>query len=306
MEKWYDMTSQDVVDIMHWNCLAWQQSTSSVTHFSTPNHETAPTKSIPFQHVTIPWTFVCAFYHQHCWVQIGFRHWTKLCSSWHTARWNGVYPIAHRQACDVSSLSDLLRAVRTDEIVILFSADGYGSFWQIIHNVWQKLPRSRGHSAKPAWPLGRELCQYEHNVSSNTSHSQTLTITFARSIPIPLFLCPSEGPSIMYVSTKIKKWVGGWMNVDFPKKSNVLVQKQKCGISNDVFSCGSGTVEIQVTVYCETEELQITDCSVCESRTAELRDIVYSLCGSETAELQVTGYSLCGGESARLKVKALV
>ena len=40
------------------------------------------------------------------------------------------------------------------------------------------------------------------------------------------------------------------MRVDFPKQSNVLVQKQKCGISNDVFSCGSGTAEIQVTVYC--------------------------------------------------------
>ena len=40
------------------------------------------------------------------------------------------------------------------------------------------------------------------------------------------------------------------MRVDFPKKSNVLVQKQKCGISNDVFSCGSGTAEIKVTVYC--------------------------------------------------------
>ena len=39
------------------------------------------------------------------------------------------------------------------------------------------------------------------------------------------------------------------MRVDFPKKSNVLMQKQKCGISNDVFSCGSGTAEIQVTVY---------------------------------------------------------
>ena len=40
------------------------------------------------------------------------------------------------------------------------------------------------------------------------------------------------------------------MRVDFPKKSNVLVQKQTCGISNDVFFCGSGTAEIQVTVYC--------------------------------------------------------
>ena len=38
------------------------------------------------------------------------------------------------------------------------------------------------------------------------------------------------------------------MRVDFPKKSNVLVQKQKCGISNDVFSCG--TAEIQVSAYC--------------------------------------------------------
>ena len=39
------------------------------------------------------------------------------------------------------------------------------------------------------------------------------------------------------------------MRVDFPKKNNVLVQKQKCGISNDVFSCESGTAEIQVTVH---------------------------------------------------------
>ena len=40
------------------------------------------------------------------------------------------------------------------------------------------------------------------------------------------------------------------MRVNFPKKRNVLVQKQKCGISNDVFSCRSGTAESQVTVYC--------------------------------------------------------
>ena len=96
------------------------------------------------------------------------------------------------------------------------------------------------------------------------------------------------------------------MRVDFPKKSNVLVQKQKCGISNDVFSCGSGTAEIQVKVYCAKLRNFVIDCSVCASRTAELRDIVYSLCGSETAELQVTGYSLCGGGTAGLKVKVLV
>ena len=46
------------------------------------------------------------------------------------------------------------------------------------------------------------------------------------------------------------------MRVDFPKKSNVLVQKQKCGISNDVFSCGNSSHSI----LCETEELQVTDC----------------------------------------------
>ena len=40
------------------------------------------------------------------------------------------------------------------------------------------------------------------------------------------------------------------MRVDFPKRRDVLVQNQKCGISNNVFSCGSGTAEIQVTVYC--------------------------------------------------------
>ena len=40
------------------------------------------------------------------------------------------------------------------------------------------------------------------------------------------------------------------MRVEFPKKSNVLVYKQKFGISNDIFSCGSGTAELQVTVYC--------------------------------------------------------
>ena len=60
------------------------------------------------------------------------------------------------------------------------------------------------------------------------------------------------------------------------------------------------------SISCETAELQVIDCSVCESRTAELQDVVYFLCGSETAELQVTEYYLCGGGTAGLKVKALV
>ena len=47
-------------------------------------------------------------------------------------------------------------------------------------------------------PLCRELCQYEHNVKSTyASRSQALTTTFVKSIPIPLFLCASEGPSFM-------------------------------------------------------------------------------------------------------------
>ena len=87
-----------------------------------------------------------------------------------------------------------------------------------------------------------------------------------------------------------------------------------------MFSCRSRSAEFQKTSFLAEAELRkfrsqyivrnwgtsSHRLSVCESRTAELRDIVYSLCGSETAELQVTGYSLCGGGTARFKVKALV
>ena len=84
-----------------------------------------------------------------------------------------------------------------------------------------------------------------------------------------------------------------------------------------MFSCRSRSAKFQVasflaeaelrnSIMVETEELQVTDCSVCESRIAELRGTVYSLCGSETAELQVIEYSLCGGRTAGLKIKALV
>ena len=75
------------------------------------------------------------------------------------------------------------------------------------------------------------------------------------------------------------------MRVDFPKKSYGHVQKQKCGISNDVFFCGSGTAEIQVTVYCaklRNFKSQIVLCA-----KAELRDIVYSLCGSGTSSRRI-------------------
>ena len=90
------------------------------------------------------------------------------------------------------------------------------------------------------------------------------------------------------------------MRVDFPKKSYVHVQKQKCGISNDVFCfCGSGTAEIQVTVYCaklRNFKSQIVLCSKAELLNFET---YYIPCAE--AELQVAGYSLCGGGIAGLK-----
>ena len=94
------------------------------------------------------------------------------------------------------------------------------------------------------------------------------------------------------------------MRVDFPKKSNVHVQKQKCGISNDVFFCGSGTAEIQVTVYCAKLRNFKSQIVLCESRTAELRDIVYSLCGSGTSSYSIffVRRRNCGNK----EVKALV
>ena len=90
------------------------------------------------------------------------------------------------------------------------------------------------------------------------------------------------------------------MRVDFPKKSNAEVRNFKWRLFLRKRNCENSSHSI----LCETAELQVTDYSVCESRTADLRDAVYSLC--ETAELQVTEYSLCGGGTAGLKVKALV
>ena len=48
MEKWYGMRSQDLVDIMHWNCLAWQQCTSSGHPFFHPKPWNCPHQIDPF------------------------------------------------------------------------------------------------------------------------------------------------------------------------------------------------------------------------------------------------------------------
>ena len=48
MEKLYGMRSQDVVDIIHLNCLAWQQSTSSGHPFFHPKPRNCPHQIDPF------------------------------------------------------------------------------------------------------------------------------------------------------------------------------------------------------------------------------------------------------------------
>ena len=62
MEKWYDMRTQDVVDItmnipiaLHYN-----QVRLLATQYPIQNHQNAPTKSIPFQHAGLRIMLVCA------------------------------------------------------------------------------------------------------------------------------------------------------------------------------------------------------------------------------------------------------
>ena len=65
------------------------------------------------------------------------------------------------------------------------------------------------------------------------------------------------------------------------------------------FFCGSGTAEIQVTVYCaklRNFKSQIVLCAKAELLNFET---LYIPCAE--AELQVAGYSLCGGGIAGLK-----
>ena len=106
--------------------------------------------------------------------------------------------------------------------------------------------------------------------------------------------------------TKIKKYLGGGIRVDFPKNCNVLVQKY--GISSGVFPCRSRLAELQVTEY-----------SVCESGTSSRSIFLVRKYGISShiiffvrkrnygnLELQVTDYSVCGGRTAELQDKALV
>ena len=97
------------------------------------------------------------------------------------------------------------------------------------------------------------------------------------------------------------------MRVDFLKKSNVLVQKQKCGSSNEVFSCGSRTAEIQVTVYCgklRNFKSHIVLCAKAELLNFETS---YIPC-AEAKPRNFKSHSIlfCGGRTAGLKAKTLV
>ena len=89
------------------------------------------------------------------------------------------------------------------------------------------------------------------------------------------------------------------MRVDFPKKSNVLVQKQKRGISNDVVSCRSGTAEIQVTVYCSKQrnfKSQIVLCAKAELLSSRRRIFLVRKrnCGTSSHRLFFVRRRNCG------------
>ena len=90
------------------------------------------------------------------------------------------------------------------------------------------------------------------------------------------------------------------MRVDFPKKSNVLVQKQKCGISNDVFSCGSGTAEIQVTVSCAKLRYFKSQIVLCAKADPSHSIFPVRKRNCAISESQVTHYSVCGSGTAEL------
>ena len=96
------------------------------------------------------------------------------------------------------------------------------------------------------------------------------------------------------------------MRVDFRKdkkcsRAEAEVRNFKRRLFSRKRSCGNSSHSI----LCETAELQVTDCSVCDSRTAELRDIVYSLCGSELQNFKSQNILCAEAEQRDLKSKLL-
>ena len=94
MEKWYGMRTQDVVDITISIIVTLYQVRLLATHYPIPNHQTAPTNSIPFQHTTVPITLVCAAINPSSTISITKRKsgfvTEKPCSSRYAAIWNEV------------------------------------------------------------------------------------------------------------------------------------------------------------------------------------------------------------------------
>ena len=87
---------------------------------------------------------------------------------------------------------------------------------------------------KPAWPLGRELCQYEHNVSSTyASRSQTLSTTFASQL-----LCFSVLQRVHQSCKTSRKLRNGW-GVEW----EWIFQRKV------MFTCRSRSAEFQMTSF---------------------------------------------------------
>ena len=123
---------------MHWHCLAWEQSTSSGHPFLHPKPRNFPHQIDPFPTCNNP-SNACLCVLPPALLsanRVSPLNETLFQSTHCQMKWRQAH--CTRQACDVSSLSDLLRADRIDEIMF-FSADGYGSYWQIIHNIRQIL-----------------------------------------------------------------------------------------------------------------------------------------------------------------------
>ena len=138
MEKW----SQDVVDIMHWNCLGWQQSTSLVTHFFNPKPRNCPHQIDLFPArnnpsnaclCVLPPTLLSAN-------RVSPLNETLFQSTHYQMKWR----LAH---CTLASLWRLVIVWPFEDGAhwwdSFFSADGYGLYWQIILNIWQILSPSK-------------------------------------------------------------------------------------------------------------------------------------------------------------------
>ena len=137
MEKW----SQDVVDIMHWNCLAWQQSTSSAHPFFHPKPRNCPHQIDPFPARNNP-SNACLCVLPPALLsanRVSPLNETLFQSTHYQMKWR----LAHCTKASLWRLVIVWPFKGGPHWWDFFSADGYGSYWQIILNVWQILSPSK-------------------------------------------------------------------------------------------------------------------------------------------------------------------